>query len=215
MANPYTLAITGDLDGYVRLQEEAQKRADTRAIQGAVSTGKAQVRRLIISAGLGQKIANAFRGVSDPRPGKPPQHNPRGVLYSKAIVKRAGGLVDLIEAFRVGVIIRGKLYVPAKGVPRDPRKYGRTTYIVWLKRGRGRPAASGDTLGYVFDSDSRKLLYTIRSAVRVKKRLGRIDGIFDRLDASLEDRRLRALDAELTRIERKSGLTVRMLMNGG
>jgi hypothetical protein len=217
MADPtaWRLAITGDLAQYAHLHEDAQKRADTRAMQQAVHGEKKQVRRLIERAGLGPKIAKAFRGTTDPRIGAPPTLNPRGVTYSKAINKdRKGGPIDVIEVFRHGAVIQGKLYLPAKGIPRGTqfKNYaaGRKLRTVWLHKGRGRPKKFG-LLGYVFEGT--KLVFTIWSGVRLKKRLGGIDGVFRRTEAGLEARRLRAYEAEVKRIERKAGLNVRLRMS--
>src|SRR5690349_16346952 len=143
-------------------------------MQQAVDAEKKAVRRLIQPV-LGQRIANAFRGATDPPVGKPPKLLPRGVTFSKATYKdRKGGRVDIVTAFREGYAYNGKVYVPSKAIGRvPPQQYGGKTFTVWAKAGRGRPS-SVRVLGWVIDKDKKVVVYTILSGRKQKARLAGI-----------------------------------------
>lgn len=93
----------------------------TDAMRGATGTLKLALRDQILGAGMGQRLANTWRGETYPENGH--SLSPAGYVWSNA--------PDIITTFASGATIRphaGKdyLWIPSKNVPRAPGR-GRTT----------------------------------------------------------------------------------------
>src|SRR5262245_30156687 len=99
----FQMGLRGMPPDYAKLHEEALARAQTLAIQRGVATAT-RAGRTQIERALGPRIAKAFRSFTVPRRGQF-QINPRGGVFSKAIVKRPGGIVDLFTAFDRGAVV--------------------------------------------------------------------------------------------------------------
>jgi hypothetical protein len=134
MSLRFDFAIRGDLDKLMRLERRAVQGALTTVVRRVTANLKNAIRRQMIAGGLGERLGNTVRGVSYPRTGD--AHDPRGVVYSKAIYGRTGGQIDLLTVFDEGAHITaegdGWLTIPtaaagkitgSRGAPR-PRQPG-------------------------------------------------------------------------------------------
>jgi hypothetical protein len=110
MASAFGLAMTGDLVTFLK----AEKRAGERALAGTIrrrtfgcrNALRRDVRR------LGARLPQTIKAVTVPRSGNPSDApffsaaSPHGFVYSIALYKRPGGLVDLWTVLDEGVFIR-------------------------------------------------------------------------------------------------------------
>ena len=108
--------------------DEAAQAAVARVLRQRVNALKNDLRRLILAAGLGQKLANTVRGILF----KDRNGFLQGAVFSKALYRRRGGLVDLLTVFQQTTTITGlgKFLV----IPLSDRKAGRDN------RARATPA---------------------------------------------------------------------------
>lgn len=107
-------SITKDLDAV----ELTIAQAATRSMQDAVDGLKNELRGQVIEAGMGQRLANTWRGDVYPKVYGRVSMNPAGVVRSAAPL--------IIDAFARGATIRPingskYLWIPTKSVPRQRR----------------------------------------------------------------------------------------------
>ncbi len=112
MARLVTASVTG-MDQMAKDAEGEYAALVTGAMRGATSTLKNAARGQILAAGMGQRLANTWRGNTYPNEGN--SLSPAGWVYSKA--------PDIISAFATGATIHPLgdhhyLWIPTKNVPR-------------------------------------------------------------------------------------------------
>ena len=88
-------AIQGNLVEYMKQEIAAAETAVTAGVQEVTNGVKTDLRAQVVSAGLGQRLANAWRANFYPK-GK--SINAAGFLFSKA--------PDIIYAFNYGALIK-------------------------------------------------------------------------------------------------------------
>jgi hypothetical protein len=104
----------------------------TGGMQEATAGLTGDLRRQVVAAGLGTRLANSWRGVSYPTGGS--SLSPAGYVYSNAVA--------IIDAFSRGATIRpahgaNYLWIPTKNVPRARRRVDRSGRT--LRGGRMSP----------------------------------------------------------------------------
>lgn len=99
----WSAGITGDFRTNLAKIEQAHRQAATSATKRAGTTLKNAGRREVERGGLGKGIANSIRDQAFPPRGT--SLDPAVIVYSKAVYKRPGGLVDLITVFREGATV--------------------------------------------------------------------------------------------------------------
>lgn len=97
------LAAAGKLRTVAPAVEAAWREAVAVVFARRLNALKKAVRQEIIAAGLGQKLANAFRS----RLFRTSSGDLGGAAFSNAFVKRPGGRVDLLAAFQNAITITG------------------------------------------------------------------------------------------------------------
>lgn len=121
------VSIRGRLEQYTAIVDKASADAVATVIRRRTTALKNAIRKEILAAGLGERLANAVRSQVWPERGG--SLGAHGRVWSKAIYKRAGGLVDLFTAFEDGASIKGSPYlaIPAPGLrsPKDHRRMAR------------------------------------------------------------------------------------------
>lgn len=116
MASPgLTAAINRSFKAFATEEIKAGRRAATRGMQATINGSgglKLAVRQDVLTAGLGQRVANAVRGVVYPKQGE--SLNPSGTVYSNA--------PHIMDSFTRGSLIRARnatlLAIPTKECPR-------------------------------------------------------------------------------------------------
>lgn len=107
------LALQGNLTRILEAERKAMEAAHRRAMERAAQGLKASLRQQVEAAGLGRRVANAWRSKVYPAGGKPTL-SPAGLVYSNA--------PKIVEAFDEGAVIRSPdghwLAIPTKNVPR-------------------------------------------------------------------------------------------------
>lgn len=157
--------------GDIRRQTEgvidAGRKAHTTVIRRKTTVLKNALRRKV-SPRLGARMANTIRDRTFPPSGV--SGNPKGQVYSSAIYKRAGGLVDLITVFRFGAVIH-----PVKGM--------------FLLIGRRLSKASG-LVGRLARSKEVKIL----------PRIDDLDAEYTRVTASIPEDIAKEFDRNLVKV---------------
>lgn len=174
-----SLALRGDLQKFMNAEVKAGKRAVTTTIRRRVNRLKNDLRRQIKRAGLGERLGKTVRGDTFPKRGT--SLNAAGRVSSKAIVKRPGGVADLITLLDTGATIKagaGKALViplPAAGrgrgvkgdpVSRKPSDFPEGTFSMIPSRNR-------KTAVLVFRSGAKKgqAGFILARQTRLKKRI--------------------------------------------
>lgn len=98
------VAIRGDLAAYLKHDAKAAAISIAHSVRQETARFKRLLRAEVRSAGLGNRLANAIRNSYTPQKGDVP--TVVGKVFSKAVYKRPGGLVDLIAVFDEGATIR-------------------------------------------------------------------------------------------------------------
>jgi len=105
-------AITGNLDQYMKNQVAAAEAAVTAGIKEVTDGIKADLKAQVVSAGLGQGVANAWKSKQYPQGKK--SIDAAGFIYSKA--------PQIIYAFNYGVVIKSSkgayLAIPTPEAPK-------------------------------------------------------------------------------------------------
>jgi hypothetical protein len=114
-----TVRVLARIDGvdppaWLRERSRLAARAVTIAIDAAGKGAQQDIRAMVRATGMGQRLANAVRQNTFPRP---PAYSPRAVSEISA----SRGAADIIRAASEGAVIRGKgrmLAIPTAAVPR-------------------------------------------------------------------------------------------------
>lgn len=165
------LAAKGNLVKYLDSLPNVYARSTTAVLRRKGTALKKKLRQDVQSAGLGTRLGNAIRSEVFPRRGV--SMEARGRVFSKALVKRDGALVDLINVFNTGTVIRAKgrgfLAIPLidAGQRRTPKQWPRGTLFV--KRGPGRGNSATGIL--VSERAPDVPLFVLVRQVRINKRL--------------------------------------------
>lgn len=121
------VSIRGRLQQYTAIVDKASADAVATVIRRRTTALKNAIRKEILAAGLGERLANAVRSQVWPERGG--SLGAHGRVWSKAIYKRAGGLVDLFTTFEDGAAIQGSPYLaiaaPGLRSPKDHRRMAR------------------------------------------------------------------------------------------
>ena len=119
--------IRGDLRRYAAGVEKAGPAAFANVIRRRGRALLTALRREIVAAGLGERLANAVRLQVWPERGGSLSAKAR--VFSKAIYKRPGGFADLLTVFDEGAAIQGSPYLAIPLValqsPKDGRRQAR------------------------------------------------------------------------------------------
>ena len=180
------IALRGNLIDSLKVESKVAAAAVTTVIRRRTSALKRSIRGQMSRAGLG-KLANAARSETDPHRGF--SLTPKGAVFSKAIVKRPGGSVDLLTVFDEGAVVQAKrgtyLAIPVtKGSRRKtPASYGRGALIFIPNRDR-------KTARLVDKADRSRVIFWLVRITHLKKRLN--------LDTAVE-RSGRDLDGAIAR----------------
>lgn len=162
----FAASLTGSFRKQVEAIERAQKRAATTTMRRSTTTLKNAVRRELKRA----RLAGVEKAVQDRvYPARGIASDPAGTVYSKAIYKRPGGLVDLLTVFREGAEI------VARGV-----------FLLIGKRKRGKVELRG-----------KKLARAQR--VQIVPRLTGLDAAYERAAATLQPNYEREFERQLSR----------------
>jgi len=184
------MILLGRLDEY----DTAVEQTHTYVMRSAVAKLKNQGRRAMERAGLGTRLPHAFRGRVLAENGKDITRagvdaNPRGIVASRAFVKRSGATVDLIDVFQRGAVIVPRagsfLAIPtqkaggARAKPMGDYPEGTFRLIPRTKnRGRGRRGGRGGF--YAVHRTRGELWYILVPQVRLRRRLN-LDAIYRRV----------------------------------
>lgn len=184
----------------------------TGAVRSATARMKTGGRRQIERAGLGRRLPKALRSKVIGDGGaditfKGRSATPVGYVWSKALVKRGGPPIDLLEVFETGVVVSAKggpyLAVPArthpagrKAKPLESLNYAQFRVVPVGGMKRGRPAANRVAFLVIHRSDN-VVWYLLIKTARVKKRLRLLPlaaRLQAQLPADLQRRAIRATD---------------------
>jgi hypothetical protein len=168
-----SLAIKGDLGKTMQQLVAAEAAGVTSVIRRRTTALKKTLRKQIVSAGLGERLANAMRSQVVPTKGTAP--DAMGRVFSKALVKGRGGISDLVTVFEEGRVIRARghalLAIPTPAAGRRGRRGTRSTpsdfprgALVLIQNARG-------TLLLVDRDDPGTVLFLLVPQVRIRKRL--------------------------------------------
>ncbi len=171
--------------------EEEQAQAVTTAMRGATGTLKQELRQQVRGAGLGNRLANTWRGDTYPTSGA--ALNPAGYVYSNA--------PTIIDAFARGATIAplgGKkyLWIPTRNVPKNGQRKPMSPFEVEvaynqdliIRRGKGgrflafvsavrglskRGGVKRVTKGRIAQGRDAELvlMFVLTSSVRIPKKL--------------------------------------------
>lgn len=163
----WSAALRGDFRKHVGAIERAHKRAATTTVRRAGTVLKNAVRRDVKRAGLGAGIEKALQDRVFPARGV--ASDPAAEVFSKAIYKRPGGLVDLITVFKEGATIM------ARGL-----------FLLIGKRSRNRTELRGKRLARA-------------QVVKIIPRIAGIDAHPARIGATMPGNYAREFDRQLAR----------------
>jgi len=162
MAWQVSLALEGNLQAFLDAEVKAGRRAVFGVINRRKNNLKNNLRRQIVRARLGKRLSNTVRDWINPE--KEFAKNVTAYVFSKAIYKRPGGLVDLITQLDEGETVRARagksivIPLPAAGrgggvkndpVSRKPSDWPRGTFALVPTKKKG-------TALLVFKEGSRK-----------------------------------------------------------
>lgn len=198
---------------WLRSRTRLAARAISIGVDAAGKGAQQDIRAMIRAAGMGQRLGNAVRQATFPRP---PAYSPRAVSEISASRNAA----DIIRSFTEGVPIRGKgkmLAIPTAAVPRGrwnakltPREVevrflrklefrllgGKPALVLVEGRTTRRGVARAATRTQIARGKAREIvMFWLKDAVQVPRRLTpapimsawarRLPGIIDRAAASL------------------------------
>jgi hypothetical protein len=152
-------ALEGDLKRFLAEELKSAEGAVTAGVQAATEGLKQDLRRQIAGAGLGQRLANTWRGEVYPRGSK--SLRAAGFVFSKA--------PGIARAYAQGAVIRSRhgyflaIPTPATGKYGDGRK--KITPGAWERR-------HGAKLRFVFRRGAPSLLIAENQRARTGKRGG-------------------------------------------
>lgn len=198
---------------WLRERSRVAARAISIGIDAAGKGAQQDIRAMIRSARMGQRLGNAVRQATFPRP---PAYSPRAVSEISA----SSNAADIIRAFSEGVAIRGKgkmLAIPTAAVPRgrwgaklSPREVemrflrklefrvlaGKPALVLIEARTSRSGAARAATRKQITRGKAREVvMFWLKDSISVPKRLApapimaswarRLPGIIDRAAAGL------------------------------
>lgn len=168
------LAITGDLRKTLTALAQAEANGVHTVIRRRTTQLKTALRKQVVRAGLGERLANAIRSEVMPPRGPAPHVDTRGRVFSKALAKRPGGLVDLITVFDQGATIRAfgheLLALPLPAAGRRGRRGARSTPADFPKGELVVIKSSNGTL-LLIDRETKTPMFLLVRRVHVRKRL--------------------------------------------
>jgi hypothetical protein len=213
-----TVRIIARIEGvnppaWLRERSRLAARAVTIGIDAAGKGAQQDIRAMIRAAGMGQRLGNAVRQATFPRP---PAYSPRAASEISA----SRGAADIIRAFSEGANIRGKgkmLAIPTAAVPRGrynakltPREVevrflrkleyrvlgGKPALVLVEARTTRRGAVRAATRQQIARGKAREVvMFWLKDSVTLPKRLTpapivaawalRLPGIIDRAAAGL------------------------------
>ena len=175
-----SLALRGDLQAFMDAEVKAGKQAVTTIIRRRTTQLRNNLRRQVGRARLGDRLGKTIKGQT--YPGRGVSLNAAGRVFSKALYKRKGGLVDLIAVFDKknllqpthgptflaipnikvtgrGTGVRGH---PVSKSPQDPEFAGQLQY---------RETAKANVSMLVLKRDRTKVAFWLVKIARIGKRL--------------------------------------------
>ena len=180
------LALRGDLQKFMDADVRAGKLAVTSVIKTRTTALKNNIRKQIKGSGLKERLGpgrlqKSVQSIVYPERGR--SFDSAGIVYSKAVYKRPGGLVDLLSVFDSGTVInsnRGKLLaipvsprVQGPGVRGDPfsrSPSGKGSYILGgFAFKPSRSSTNPNVVGVlVFAQQPTQVAYILMKQVRIK-----------------------------------------------
>ena len=155
-------ALEGNLKDYMKREYRDAEYAVTRAVSEASDGLKMDMRRQVLSAGLGQRLANTWRDAVYPQFGL--SIRAAGVVYTRAS--------KIMEGFDQGTIIRSKdgfwLAIPTPNAPK--RIMGKKTTPGNYEK------AKGTRLQFVYRANGPSLLVAREMQPSYKRRTGELRG---------------------------------------
>ncbi len=206
----FRMAVRGRLEDY----SESVAIAATVPIRTATTRLKNQGRKQIISSFNSKRLANALRGIVLTGDGRDITKrgidaNAHGRVFSNAIVKRAGGMVDLINVFETGTIVIPKhgqfVAVPTKlagGRRAKPMgSYPTGTFRVFAPKRARRGSGRLNTPQMLAIHRARnEVWYLLFRSVQIKSRL-RLDPLYRQIAATIPALQERAWAREVRKLE--------------
>lgn len=208
-----SLALRGDLEKFLDAEVKAGKRSVSTVIRRRVNRLKNDLRRQIKRAGLSERLGKTVRGETYPKRGA--SLNAAGRVFSKAIVKRTGGIADLITLLDTGAVIKAgagrALAIPlpaagrGRGVKGDPASkkpgdFPDGTFRLVVSRDR-------KTAVLVFRSGPRQgeAAFILVRQVRLKKRIN-IERAYQKAIRGIDDDIVRQWERNNRNIQDRFGL---------
>ena len=155
-------ALEGNLKDYMKREYRNAEYAVTRAVSEASDGLKMDMRRQVLSAGLGQRLANTWRDAVYPQFGL--SLRAAGVVYTRAS--------KIMEGFDQGTIIRSKdgfwLAIPTPNAPK--RIMGKKTTPGNYEK------AKGTRLQFVYRANGPSLLVAREMQPSYKRQTGELRG---------------------------------------
>ncbi len=155
-------ALEGNLKDYMKREYRNAEYAVTRAVSEASDGLKMDMRRQVLSAGLGQRLANTWRDAVYPQFGL--SIRAAGVVYTRAS--------KIMEGFDQGTIIRSKdgfwLAIPTPNAPK--RIMGKKTTPGNYEK------AKGTRLQFVYRANGPSLLVAREMQPSFKRQTGELRG---------------------------------------
>lgn len=155
-------ALEGNLKDYMKREYRNAEYAVTRAVSEASDGLKMDMRRQVLSAGLGQRLANTWRDAVYPQFGL--SIRAAGVVYTKAS--------KIMEGFDQGTIIRSKdgfwLAIPTPNAPK--RIMGKKTTPGNYEK------VKGTRLQFVYRANGPSLLVAREMQPSYKRQTGELRG---------------------------------------
>jgi hypothetical protein len=180
------LAVRGRAEIVLRAEQQAIPQARTAEVKLRTRQLRDRGRGQIIAAGLGARLAKAWKSVEPTKI----VDNPRGAAFSKAIYKRAGGFVDLITAYEEGARIAGVQTIPLPTAPRKGNRFARPGDYP-----RDAIRFGKDEDGTVIVFLNGKPAWVLVRSVTVKRKLN-LHQLHDRITAGMDDAIAKRIDRQ-------------------
>ena len=210
-----SLALRGDLQAFLDAEVKGGKAAVTTIIKRRATNLKNNLRRQVLRAGLGVRLGKTIQSNVYPKRGT--SLNAAGLVRSKALYKRPGGLVDLITVLDEATTVRagvGKalaIPLPAAGrgrgvkndpVSRKPSDWPAGTFAFI-------PNKDGKTALLIFKSGPRKgqAAFILVKHVRFKKRIN-IEKAYAKAIRNIDDAVVAQWERNSTKAEQRFGVDI-------
>lgn len=183
----WSSAIVGSFRQQVGAVERAHKRAATNVMRRSAVSLKNAIRKEVKGAGLGEGVANAVRDAVYPSRGI--ATDPASSVFSKAVYKRPGGLVDLLTVFREGAVIVAKtgefLLIGGRKFKNFRQQWATLTNAA-QRRG-----------GYKLLRGTKQIAFARQ--VKILPRLKGMDAAYQRVQATVQDKYAKEYEAQIAR----------------